>query len=105
MSSTLDIKSAFAGEAVGSIGYKDISSAIDGGSRVVAREQKNWSSGGWKDKYSVVVDGKRYDVSSASWNKLNKEYDLRVADVDEVNKTRFIYSEVEGRRKRNAIIA
>ena len=77
--------------------YKQIAKAIEDGKNVVAREQQNWGRTVVR-KYSVIVDGERFEVSAASWNKMMHEHDFAITDSSEVSSfngtTRFVYSEL-----------
>lgn len=74
---------------------KQIAKAIAGGSKVVAREAKTWTNHDWKNTYTVDVDGERFEVTTASWNKMMRENDFHQVRVSECGATRVIISEIQ----------
>jgi len=74
--------------------YKQIANIIESGEKLNAREKQAWNKGQCRFQYTVEIDGETFEVKAASWNKLNKEFNVKTVKSNELGNNRFIYCEI-----------
>ena len=73
--------------------YRQLEDAIKNGSAVAPYEKKYWKGSFWSNVYKVKVDGEKYMLSTASWNKMKSVFDLRAISTKRGPKLCVVYYE------------